>query len=182
MDALSNPDWKSRLPRARPWKKRLKKQMAQDEPPLYTELLFDASGPTYRLVDLPDVNGSNAAEKLSDKVNDSYNAMRQTVKEKTGWDYMAILGDSSRSMNHTPRPGQGRISWHVCGRAVDINQGVSGSGQHRNGARGHRRRDLLAGLHQAEKQDGRLGEPLRVSPWDLNARSQGGLATVYGGN
>jgi len=180
MDALSNPDW-SPASLGATLEERLKKQMAQDEPPLYPELLFDASGPTYRLVDLPDVNGSNAAEKLSDKVNDSYNAMRQTVKEKTGWDYMAILGDSSRSMNHTPRPGQGRISWHVCGRAVDINQGYLGQGNI------ELVREDIGGVTywrvfiKAEKQDGSLGEPLRVSPWDLNARSQGGLATVYGG-
>ncbi|HNT76322.1 MAG TPA: DPP IV N-terminal domain-containing protein [Anaerolineae bacterium] len=180
MDALSNPDW-SPASLGAALEERLKKQMAQDEPPLYTELLFDASGPTYRLVDLPDVNSSNTAEKLSDKVNDSYNAMRQTVKEKTGWDYMAILGDSWRTMNHTPRPGQGRISWHVCGRAVDINQGYLGQGNIELA------REDIGGVTywrvfiKAEKQDGSLGEPLRVSPWDLNARSKGGIATVYGG-
>ena len=81
------------------------------------------------MVNLPNVNDSDSAEKLSDKVNDSYNALRKTVEEQTGWDYLSILGDSWRTMNHTPRPGQGRISWHVCGRAVDINQGFLSNGQ-----------------------------------------------------
>ena len=74
------------------------------------------------MVNLPDVNNSESAELLSDRVNDSYNALRKRIEVETDWDYLSILGDSWRTMNHTPRPGQGRISWHVCGRAVDIDQ------------------------------------------------------------
>jgi TolB protein len=34
---------------------------------------------------------------------------------------------------------------------------------------------------KAKEQDGSLGEPLRLAPWDLEARSAGGLATAQGG-
>jgi TolB protein len=34
---------------------------------------------------------------------------------------------------------------------------------------------------RAAKQDGSLGEPLRLLPWDLNAREEGGRAEVNGG-
>ncbi len=158
----------------------LEARMAVETPPPYTELLMGIN-PHARLVDLPDVNGGDGREKLSDRVNDSYNAMRRTVKAETGWDYLAILGDSWRPMNHTPRPGQGRISWHVCGRAVDINQGFLRDG------RIELVREDVGGVTywrvfiRTAEQDGSLGEPLRARPWDLSARSSGGLASIQGG-
>jgi TolB protein len=155
--------------------------------PLYTELLLtqasggDGVAGRTQLVALPNVNGSHQAERLSDRVNDSYNALRERIKAETGWDYLAVLGDSWRPMDHTPRPGQGRISWHVCGRAVDINQGFLRTGDV------ELVREDVGGVTywrvfiRARTQDGTLGEPLRVAPWDLNARARGGLATLQGG-
>ncbi len=156
-------------------------RMQEEEPPLYTELLVAEANPHYRLVGLPNVNGGDGREKLSDAVNDSFNALRRRVEAETGWDYLAILGDSYRVMNHTPRPGQGRISWHVCGRAIDINQGYLRDG------RIELVREDVGGVTywrvyiRAKEQDGTLGEPLRVLPWDLSARNAGGLAAAQGG-
>ncbi len=162
---------------------RLRARMAEAESPLYTELHLSASvQPTqYRLVGLPDVNGGDGREQLSDQVNDSFNALRRAVLEQTGWDYLSVLGDSWRPMNHTPRPGQGRISWHVCGRAVDIDQGYLRSGN------AELVKEEIGGVTywrvyiKAKVQDGTLGEPLRVAPWDLAARDKGGAATAQGG-
>lgn len=148
---------------------------------LYTELLMAADADVYDLIDLPNVNGSDRAERLSDRVNDSFNALRERVLLETQWDYLAILGDSWRPMNHTPRPGQGRISWHVCGRAIDINQGFLRTGDI------ELVREDVGGVTywrvfiRARAQDGSLGEPLRVAPWSLDARSKGGLAAAQGG-
>ncbi|MBN1246666.1 MAG: PD40 domain-containing protein [Anaerolineae bacterium] len=159
----------------------LSARAAEEEPPLYTELLLSTDLDQYRLVGLPDVNDSDSAEKLSDRVNDSYNALRQRIRSETGWDYLSVLGDSWRTMNHTPRPGQGRVSWHVCGRAVDINQSFLRDG------RIELVREDVGGVTywriyiKAAVQDGSLGEPLRVAPWDLNARTKGGAATANGG-
>ena len=165
----------------------LERQGAMATAPLYTELLLTAisgegaSSGRYQLVNLPNVNGSHQAEKLSDRVNDSYNALRERIQMETGWDYLSILGDSWRPMNHTPRPGQGRISWHVCGRAVDINQGFLRTGDI------ELIREDVGGVTywrvfiRARTQDGSLGEPLRIAPWDLNARARGGLPTAQGG-
>jgi TolB protein len=149
------------------------------EEPAYTELLLSNEKDYYELVTIPEVNGGN--EKLSDRVNNSFNAMRRQVEAATGWDYLAILGDSWRPMNHTPRPGQGRISWHVCGRAVDINQGFLRDG------RIELVKEEVGGVVfwrvyiRAKAQDGSMGEPLRTAPWSLSARSEGGLATANGG-
>lgn len=179
-DWMDDPDW-SATALNQALETRLKQRMVEEEPPLYTELLLSPATGRYQLVNLPDVNHSDAAEKLSDRVNDSYNALRKDVEAKTGWDYLSILGDSYRSMHHTPRPGQGRISWHVCGRAVDINQGYL-----RQGLIELVREDIGGVTYwrvfiKAKAQDGSLGEPLRTAPWDLSARSKGGLATAQGG-
>jgi TolB protein len=69
----------------------------------------------------------------------------------------------------------------VCGRAVDINQGFL-----RDGTIELVREDVGGVTYwrvyiKAREQDGSYGEPLKVAPWDLNARSQGGLATANGG-
>ena len=179
-DWMNNPDW-SDTALNQALETRLKQRMVEEEPPLYTELLLSSATSQYQLVNLPDVNNRDNAEKLSDRVNDSYNALRKDVEEKTGWDYLSILGDSWRTMHHTPRPGQGRISWHVCGRAVDVNQGYL-----RQGLIELVREDIGGVTYwrvyiKAKAQDGSLGEPLRTAPWNLSARSKGGLATAQGG-
>ena len=179
-DWIDGPTWTAAV-LSEELQQRLRSQSAKLEAPLYTELLLTDSSSTYQLVNLPNVNGANAAQKLSDRVNDSYNALRQSVLEATGWDYLSVLGDSWRPMNHTPRPGQGRISWHVCGRAIDIDQGFLRTGQIELV-----REDIGGGTYwrvyiKAKAQDGSLGEPLRVAPWNLSARSNGGLATAQGG-
>lgn len=179
-DKLSGADW-SQHELDPGIEDRLRSQSQELDPPLYTELLLSAASEHYELVRLPDVNHSNNAEQLSDRVNDSYNALRNEVESQTQWDYLGILGDSWRSMNHTPRPGQGRISWHVCGRAVDINQSFLTSNQL------ELIREDIGGvtywrvLIKAKEQTGVLGEPLRTSPWNLAARSKGGVAYVQGG-
>jgi len=179
-DWMGRPSWTT-TPLNQDLEARLKKRMGEEETPLYTELLLEANPDKYQLVGLSNVNHSDNAEQLSDKVNDSYNALRKAVEDQTGWDYLAILGDSWRPMNHTPRPGQGRISWHVCGRAIDVNQGFLSNKQI------ELVREDIGGVTywrvfiQAKEQDGSLGEPLRVAPWDLTARSNGGLAEAQGG-
>jgi len=179
-DAIDTPDWHAGT-LATDFIADLKSRARETEPPIYTELLLSEKSSVYQLVNLPDVNNSDSAELLSDRVNDSYNALRKRIEVETGWDYLSILGDSWRPMNHTPRPGQGRISWHVCGRAVDINQGYLRAGTI------ELVKETIGGVTywrvyiKTQSQDGRLGEPLRVAPWDLDARSKGGLATANGG-
>jgi TolB protein len=180
VDWMDTPSW-TLTPLNPELEARLVQRMGEEETALYTELLLSANPEKYQLVNLPNVNNADDAEKLSDKVNDSYNALRKAVEEQTGWDYLSILGDSWRPMNYTPRPGQGRISWHVCGRAVDINQGFLSSG------RLELVREDIGGVTywrvyiKAKEQDGSQGEPLRVAPWDFSGRSKGGLATAQGG-
>jgi TolB protein len=141
------------------------------------------SGPPYTIVSLKDVNGGDDREFLSDRVDGSFQALRRRVVEETGTDYLATLGDSFRAIMVEPPPGQSPRSWHKAGRAFDLNQGL------------YEREEPLVELVRedigfrtywrvflrAARQDGTLGEPLHLAPWDLKARQEGGLAAREGG-
>ncbi len=145
-------------------------------PPLYTEVVSPtASGqPQYAFVRLEDVG--SGGHLLSDAVDDSFRALRARVQQETGIDYLGVLGSSWRPMNHTPRPGQSRRSYHVAGRAIDIDQT-----QYNNGGEQivFVREDIGSVTYwrvyiKAEKQDGTQGEPLREAPWELVMDGQTG--------
>ena len=155
-----------------------------EEPPFYVELVqpTPAAGPPYRLVLLPNVNAGEGAF-LSDRVNESFNALRQRVIEETGWDYLANLDSSWRPITYTPPSGHSLMSWHVCGRAIGLDQEPYEEDESRIKLV---REDVGNVTYwrvfiRAAEQDGSMGEPLRGPVWDLNAREEGGRAMVEGG-
>ncbi|MGD2178499.1 MAG: hypothetical protein PVG71_11825, partial [Anaerolineae bacterium] len=180
---IADPTWSSEALSERAIVRARSVEPAEDAP-LYTELVQPISAsPPYTLTFLTAVNGADDRVMLSDRVNNSFEALRWRVEEETGRDYLAILGSAWRTMDHTPRPGQSRRSWHVCGRAFDVNQAY------------YDRDDQLIQLVRedvgnetywrvyikAARQDGTMGEPLRVAPWNLKAREGEGLPAVQGG-
>ncbi len=120
---------------------------------------------------------------LSDRVNESFNALRQRVIEKAGWDYLNRLDRVQLTMNHTPPSGHTRKSWHVCGRAFSLAQELYDADPPLIELA---REDVGNTTYwrvyvRAAVQDGSLGEPLREGIWDLNARQAGRQALVDGG-
>jgi TolB protein len=172
-----------------------------------------ASGPPYRLVILQDVSDSTAEEKvvveeeesegdeeetvvtavaeedevetfqLSDRVNDSFDALRQRVAEEAGWDYLGSLESAWLPMSYTPPSGHSRMNWHVCGRAIGLDQRPYDTDVPQIELV---REDIGSATYwrvfiRAAKQDGSMGEPLREGVWDLHTREEGGSALVEGG-
>jgi len=159
-----------------------------EEPPFYIELAqpTPTAGPPYRLVPLPNVKDDDADENeafLSDRVNESFNALRQRVIEEAGWDYLANLGTSQLPMTYTPHSGHSRMSWYVCGRAIGLDQ----EPYEENRSQIELVREDMGNVTywrvfiRAAEQDGSMGEPLREAVWNLNARQQDGRARVDGG-
>lgn len=92
-------------------------------PPLYTEVVklpTEKGQPPYVFVRLENVQPPG--QMLSDAVDDSFRALRARVSVETGYDYLDLVGNTFRPMNHVAREGR-RRSYHVAGRAVDIDQG-----------------------------------------------------------
>ncbi len=155
-----------------------------EEAHFYVELVQPppAAGPPYTLVQLPNVD-SGGGEFLSDRVNESFNSLRQRVVEEAGWDYLANLSSAWLPMTYTPPSGHSRMTWYVCGRAIGLDQEPYGE----DGQRVELIREDVGNVTywrvfiRAAEQDGSMGEPLREAVWDLNARQQDGRAMVEGG-
>jgi TolB protein len=168
------------------------------------------SGPPYRLVPLQDIRDSSVEEEIvaegeageeetaatvtaegrvqetflvSDRVDDSFDALRQRVIRETGWDYLGSLDSAWLPMTYTPPSGHSRMNWHVCGRAIGLDQRLYDADTPQIELV---REDIGSATYwrvfiRAAEQDGSMGEPLREGVWDLQAREEGGSALVEGG-
>ncbi len=121
---------------------------------------------------------------LSDRVNESFNALRRRVVQEAGWDYLAHLSVAQLPMDYTPYAGQSRMTWYVCGRAFGLDRAPY---EEENPPRVELVREDTGNVTywrvfvQADQQDGSMGEPLREGVWDMEARRRDGAAMVEGG-
>jgi TolB protein len=150
---------------------------AANASPLFVEQVSERAGdPPYALNNIG-VTTENAV--LSDRVNDSFIALREAALEALGWDYLGRLDDAFWALDRLPEPGVERRNWHMTGRAfsttrqyiigfppplevVRADEGVATTW-----------RQFVRVADDA--QDGGLGEPLRRMPWDFVSRTQGDL-------
>ena len=119
----------------------------------------------YELVELPGVTGGNA--RLNDRVDDSYNALRAAVHERTGYDYLALLSDATRRLDFQ-RTNYSYFSWHKTGRAFDLRFELldENGGQRLEWLREDIGEELYWRLLiKCAAQDGTQGEPLKIHPW-----------------
>ncbi len=138
----------------------------------------------YALVELPGVTGGDT--RLNDRVDDSYNTLRAEVRERTGFDYLALLSDAKRNIA-LQRTLYSVFSWHKTGRAFDLRFELldENGGQRLEWLR----EDIGEKLYwrlliKCAAQDGTQGEPLKAHPWqywwhivpesDPEAYAQGG--------
>ncbi len=118
-----------------------------------------------------------AVNVLNDRVNDSFNALRQRTLTLSGWDFLGTLDDAFWSLDRRPAPGEPRRNWHMTGRAFSVT---------RNAIAGFPplievvREDIGVDTYwrvyvrvDEDAQFGQLGEPLRHMPWDFAARDSG---------
>jgi TolB protein len=131
------------------------------------------------LVDLTDVTAPQA--KLSDAVDDSFNALRKMVTQKIGWDLLATLDNAVIPPTASPMPGIPE-NWLYTGRAIALNLAPYEAGWMVIS------KDEFAGniywrvWIKCKVQDGTCGEPLISPIWDLNSCSSGeALAYENGG-
>ncbi|MGD2049489.1 MAG: hypothetical protein PVH03_08340 [Chloroflexota bacterium] len=126
-------------------------------------------GPAYLLREI-DVEAP--APYLTDRVDDSFRALRLSVQSIAGWDFLAKIDNMFSSLTSRPFPGETERSWNKAARAFDfyyrypisIEPQVEVVREDR-GAQTFWRIYLRAAI-----QDGSQGEPLRQRPWDFSAR------------
>ena len=143
---------------------------------LYEEKTVPGHGSPYDLVKLEGVQVGNPW--LSDRVNDSFIAMRQRTIDECGRDFFAQLSDAWRDIDYDS-DYSAYTSWHKTGRAIDTLMDYLSPD--------HRQRWLEVVLEpgggeiywrlylRCEKQDGSQGRPMRTRPWDLTADARQAL-------
>lgn len=167
---LDDPHWSARtLPLEMP--EHLQGLNDTSQPPLFVEDVADpqTEGAPYLLRELP-VNAP--APYLSDRVDQSFLALRQRVIEETGWDFLGQVDQMYDRIDARPPPGQSARNWNKAGRAFDyfanyalaLDPRVEVVREDRESATYWRT------YLRAESQDGSQGEPLRDLPWDFRAR------------
>jgi TolB protein len=155
----------------------LKGSMAEaarlEDPPLWTEKVTAPTGgdPPYTLITMPDLRANVPA--LSDRVDESFLALRLRVIAEAGWDFLQELDNATILPQTRLDPGLPYESWNKAGRAFDISQPAINDGwgvlmREEIGNRLYWR--LWVRVRQG---DGSLGEPLRRVPWDFRTRFSG---------
>jgi TolB protein len=132
----------------------------------------------WRLQALPDVSAPSVY--LSDRVDDSFNALRRSAAEKVGWDFLGKLEDAFWGLDRPPQPGEERRNWLMTGRAFAVDRNLNlGFPARLEMMREDLGVDTYWRLYvrvSDDAQNGQLGEPLRRMPWDMLSRDSGDVA------
>jgi len=132
----------------------------------------------YRLSSLDGATAPIA--NLSDRVNDSFNALRRRTAEEAGWDFLGKLEDAFWKIDRPIQPGEERRNWLMTGRAFAVDRNLNLGFPARIEMV---RQDLGVDTYWRlfvrvadDAQNGQLGEPLRRMPWDMLSRDSGDVA------
>ncbi|MCK4451313.1 MAG: PD40 domain-containing protein, partial [Anaerolineae bacterium] len=122
----------------------------------------------YPLVSLEDI--AIADPRLNAAVIESYQAWREEVHEKTGWDYLGQLSDVLRDPGYVSRKHYGYLTWHKTGRAVDLrfelpNPDDEGRDQLLIVREDVGQRTYWRLFIRCRAQDGSQGRPFTKRPW-----------------
>lgn len=114
---------------------------------------------------------------LNERVNDSFNALREQTLSTVGWDFLGELEDAFWAIDRLPQPGEERRNWYMTGRQFGVNRNLVVGFPSRMEIV---REDIDINTYWRvyarvadEAQSGQLGEPLRQIPWDLASRNLG---------
>jgi hypothetical protein len=120
---------------------------------------------------------------LSDTVNNSFQALRQRILERTGDDFLAQLDDAFWLLETRPEPGEPNANWHRTGRAFSIARNrILGFPPQIEVVRETNGIDTYWRVYlrvDDNSQSGQLGEPLRAIPWDFLAATEGGDVEAF---
>lgn len=152
---------------------------------IYDEQVAAPEGdPPYTLGSLVNVDAENPV--LSDRVNDSFNALREHVLQVAGQDFLGQLEHAFWLLEYRPQPGEENPNWHMTGRAFSFNRNLILSFpapveiiREDSDLQTYWRVYVRVA---EDAQQGELGEPLRHFPWqfpnpnegDVQAFDQGG--------
>jgi TolB protein len=107
--------------------------------------------------------------QLHDLADESFVALRQRVSQEAGWDVLASLSNAFVPLTTSLDPGLGD-DWLYTGRAFALNPLMSNAGWMVAVRQDYGTQTYWRLYVRTLAQDGRQGEPLHDTPWDLAAR------------
>jgi len=127
-----------------------------------------SEGGRFSLIQLPGISVSRPV--LSDKANEAFVKLREKASLEVGWDFLANLDYAFVGLNDALPPGYAYNDWLYTGRAFAISEAIVKAGWVEVV-----REDIAGDTYwrifvRARFQDGSLGEPLRVTPWNFTPR------------
>ena len=146
----------------------------------YTEFVTPSTSPygePYDLLRLDDVD--TTSPWLADTVDESYQAMRQSLRAELGYDFLGELSEMFRPINFKSEDSL-YASWHKAGRAFDTLFELPAN-------RMQLVREEIGGetywriFLRCLDQTGQCGQPLQLVPWDYSYRARWILAPDEGG-
>jgi len=158
-----------------------------DPSPLYVEDLTPSQSGDGEPWDLVPVAGlslptSSLTPYLSDRVDDSYNALRRRLADEVGYDFLGQVSEAWRPYDFFNDTSE-YASWHKSGRAVDtLFEYYTADGQMMEIAR-----DDMGGetywrvFLRCTDQSGACGRPITVNTWDYSYRARAEIAPDQGG-
>ncbi len=167
---ISQPSWAAVLftPELAGWLQNVDGETADS--PLFVEAEAQGTSlPPFKLWQLP-INAPSPY--LSDRVDNSFLALRERVRQEAGWDFLGQLDGMFAAIDQGVPPGENPQTWNKAGRAFDLYY------RHAMGFEPTIEvvRLTIAGetywrvYVKTAVQDGSQGEPLRELPWDFRAR------------
>jgi len=123
------------------------------------------------LADLPDFR--SPPFRLSDAVDEAFNALRGRVAQEAGWDFLGSLANAFVGLNDPLPPGFAYSDWLYTGRAFAFNLAAFQAGWVEVLREDFAGQTYWRVFVRASLQDGSLGEPLRGRPWGFDARFTG---------
>ncbi len=122
---------------------------------------------------------------LSDRVNDSFNALRRQTNQVAAWDFLGRLEDAFWRIDRPVQPGEERRNWLMTGRAFAVDrQLIRGFPPQVEVVRVDGELDTRWRIYvrvNDDSQDGQFGEPLRRMPWDFLSRESGDIDAYNAG-
>lgn len=119
---------------------------------------------------------------FSDRVDDSYDALRRRLADEVGYDFLGQVSEAARPYDFFSETSE-YASWHKSGRAVDtLFEYHTDAGQVMEIAR-----DDMGGetywraFLRCADQSGTCGRPITVNTWDYSYRARAEIAPEQGG-
>lgn len=147
--------------------------------PLFVEARAPAK-PDAAPVELFELPVSAPLPYLSDRVDQSFLALRERVQAEVGWDFLGRVDRMYAELDTRPEPGETDLGWHQAGRAFDLvyQDALAFEPRVEVVREDDGQQTTWRVFVRTAVQDGSQGEPLRVVPWDFRARF-GDDATAY---